>query len=378
MAGSFTAKSNKNQFLDMSIKIILILLSFLIAFGFTVMTMPGLVAFCKKKHFYDQPNARKVHQNAVPRLGGSLFVPAILLALVFSLLGYYYWVDRTLTFKLSTWVLGAGMIFMYLVGIVDDLVGVGASKKFLVQIVASAFMPLCGLYINNLYGFMGIYALPLWFAFPFTILVTLLIVNSINLIDGIDGLASGIGLIALTGFSMMFWHSGTPLYSLFSAALLGTLLAFFLYNMLGIKSQYKIFMGDTGSLIVGYSLAYLSIKYEMFNLTVIPYRPHAMMVSFSLLFLPVMDLIRVALERLIHHKKIFTADKTHIHHLVLQAGASMHQALGVLLLFYISFLVINLYLVEHDILTSTWIVLLDVILYYIFIFVVRRLRKAEA
>lgn len=362
----------------MPIVISLILLSFLVAFVFTVMAMPHLVAFCKKKQFYDQPNARKVHHNAVPRLGGSLFLPAILLALVVSLLGYYYWVDRTLTFKLSTWVLGAGVIFMYLVGIVDDVVGVGASKKFLVQIVASAFMPLCGLYINNLYGFMGIYALPWWFAYPFTVFTTLLIVNSINLIDGIDGLASGIGLIALSVFSLMFWHSGTPLYSLFSAALLGTLFAFFLYNMLGMKSPYKIFMGDTGSLIVGYSLAYLSIKYEMFNLTVIPYRPHAMMVSFSLLFLPVMDLIRVALERLYHHKKIFSADKTHIHHLVLQAGAGMHQALGVLLLFYVSFLIINLYLVENDVLTSTWVVLLDVVLYFLFILVVRKLRKVEA
>lgn len=362
----------------MSIVIFLILFSFAISFVFTVLTMPKLVAYCKKKHLYDQPNARKVHHNAVPRLGGSLFVPAILFSLVFSLLGYYYWVDRTLTFKLSTWVLGAGMIFMYLIGIVDDIVGVAASKKFLVQIVASAFMPLCGLYINNLYGFMGIYELSWWFAYPFTVFTILLIVNSINLIDGIDGLASGIGLIALTVFSLMFWQSGTPLYSLFSAALLGTLFGFFLYNMLGIKSPYKIFMGDAGSLIVGYSLAYLSIKYEMFNLTVIPYRPHAMMVSFSLLFLPVMDLIRVALERILHRKKVFAADKTHIHHLVLQAGANMHQALGFLLLFYVSFLILNLYLVEHDVLVSTWVVLLDILLYFVFIFIVRRFRKEEA
>lgn len=362
----------------MSIVIFLILFSFAISFVFTVLTMPKLVAYCKKKHLYDQPNARKVHHNAVPRLGGSLFVPAILFSLVFSLLGYYYWVDRTLTFKLSTWVLGAGMVFMYLIGIVDDIVGVAASKKFLVQIVASAFMPLCGLYINNLYGFMGIYELSWWFAYPFTVFTILLIVNSINLIDGIDGLASGIGLIALTVFSLMFWQSGTPLYSLFSAALLGTLFGFFLYNMLGIKSPYKIFMGDAGSLIVGYSLAYLSIKYEMFNLTVIPYRPHAMMVSFSLLFLPVMDLIRVALERILHRKKVFAADKTHIHHLVLQTGANMHQTLGILLLFYVSFLILNLYLVEHDVLVSTWVVLLDILLYFVFIFIVRRFRKEEA
>lgn len=357
-------------------KIYLILLSFVIAFVFTVITMPKLVSFCRRKHLYDQPNARKVHHNAVPRLGGSLFVPAILLSLIFTLLGYYYWVDRTMTFKLSTWVLGAGMIFMYLIGIVDDIIGVAASKKFMVQIIASVFMPLCGLYINNLYGFMGIYALPIWFAYPFTVLTILLIVNSINLIDGIDGLASGIGLIALTVFSLMFWQSGTPLYSLFSAALLGTLSAFFLYNMRSVKSPYKIFMGDAGSLIVGYSLAYLSIKYEMFNLTVIPYRPHAMMVSFSLLFLPVMDLIRVALERIWHHKKIFAADKTHIHHLVLQTGATMHQTLIVLLLFYVSFLVINLLLVEHDLLTSTWVVLLDIVLYFLFIAVVRRKKHA--
>ena len=160
-------------------------------------------------------------------------------------------------------------------------------------------------------------------------------------------------------------------YVLVAAGLLGTLAAFFCYNMWGkAEKGTKTFMGDSGSLFLGYVVAYLSIKYATSNLPVLPYRPEALMVSYTLLIVPTFDVIRVALSRLYRRKPVFGADKTHIHHVVMAAGFSMHQAWAVIMALFLFFCVWNALL--YGVVADTWMVLSDILLFCAFHFVMHR------
>lgn len=326
--------------------------------------MPWLLSFCKRRGLYDMPNERKLHSNKIPRMGGVLFAPAMMIG-ISAALGVMTLIssDALPMFKVSTFVILAGIFLIYCIGLLDDILGLNARIKFIIQFVASLFMPLCGLYFNNLYGFMGIYEIPIWVGYPLTIFISLLIVNSINLIDGIDGLASGLSFISLTAFLIIFFQLHVITYTIFTAGLLGALIVFFYYNMFGsTEKNTKTFMGDTGSLILGYALAFLAIKNAMYNPHVLPYRENSLLVSFTLLIIPTFDLVRVALMRIKRGESIFHADKTHIHHKLMSAGFSMHSSLLIILGMQIGFILINFALNGLG-LSSTWIVLADIIIF---------------
>jgi len=332
----------------------------------TVCAMPLLLRFCRMKGLYDLPNERKVHHNNVPRLGGVLFVPAMLAGLCASLLLMSSGSFDTLTLKTSSMVLFAGFFLIYLIGVADDLFGMRATWKFAIQLIASLFLPLCGVEINHLYGFLGVGALPGCISYPLTVFVSLLIVNSINLIDGIDGLASGLSIMALSVFTVLFFRLDVIGYTLLSCGFLGSVVAFFYFNMFGKAEHHtKTFMGDAGSLMLGYVLAYLSIKYAMYKPELLPVRESALFVSYTLLLLPTFDLIRVSLARLCRGVALFHPDKTHIHHKVMAAGCTMRQALCVILLLYVVFCGLNGVLYKSGILVE-WIVLDDVLLFATF------------
>lgn len=344
-----------------------VILAVLVGMVMTFLVMPTLLAFCKAKGFYDVPGGRKVHSCAIPRLGGLLFMPAMLVALAVVLLLYAD--EGVLTLKVSSVAMAVGAFLIYIVGAIDDLVGVRANYKFILQFVAALLMPFCGLMINNFYGLFGLYELPLWFSYPFTVFIILLIVNSINLIDGIDGLASGLCICILSIFISLFVQmENTLIYAVGAAGLLGSLVAFFCFNMWGNAAKgTKTFMGDSGSLLLGYAIAYLSIKYATYNPGVLPYRSEALMVSYTLLIVPTFDVIRVALFRLYRKRPIFEADKSHIHHLVMAAGFSMHQAWGIILGLFFFFCIINGLL--YGCISDAWIVLLDIVTFCLFFYI---------
>lgn len=351
----------------MKYEVIYPLVSFLTSLLVTVCAMPLLLHFCRRKGLYDLPNERKVHNNNVPRLGGVLFVPAMLTGLCASLLLMSSGNFDTLTLKTSSMVLFAGFFLIYLIGVTDDLFGMRATWKFAIQFIASLFLPLCGVEINHLYGFLGIGVLPGCVSYPLTVFVSLLIVNSINLIDGIDGLAAGLSILALSVFTVLFFRLDVIGYTLLSCGFLGSVVAFFYFNMFGkAESHTKTFMGDAGSLMLGYVLAYLSIKYAMYKPELLPVRESALFVSYTLLLLPTFDLIRVSLARLYHNRRgLFRPDKTHIHHKVMAAGCTMHQTLCAVLLLYVLFCVLNYVLYNAGLLIE-WIVLADVLLFAAF------------
>ena len=184
--------------------IFLPLLAFLVSAAVASITMPWLLRLCKKKGLYDLPDERKVHTNNIPRLGGAVFVPSILLGMCVSVYALSAIEGGFPAFHPSTFAIVTGVFIIYLIGLLDDLMGLRATFKFAIQLSTALFLPFCNLYVNNFDGLFGLGEVAVWVGYPFTILLCLLIVNSINLIDGIDGLASGLSVIALTAFAVLF------------------------------------------------------------------------------------------------------------------------------------------------------------------------------
>lgn len=296
--------------------------------------IPNILIISLRKRLFDEPNERKVHKRPVPRLGGVTFFPVILFSLcVFSAVRLMagYGPDEAYVGQLACefLLMMGGLTLLYIVGIADDLVGVRYRKKFLVQILSALMFPLSGLYINNFYGLFGIYMIPAEVGIPLTILLVVFITNAINLIDGIDGLASGLSMVALLVFGVLFIHFHLWLYAMLAFVTVGVIIPFFSYNVFGSAERgRKIFMGDTGSLTLGFILSFFVLKYCMYEpdmlLTV---KNSPVLVSFSVLMVPCLDVVRVVLRRARNKRSLFMPDKTHIHHKFLAMGFSPRRAL---------------------------------------------------
>ena len=228
--------------------------------------IPNILNFCLKRKIFDIPNSRKVHKNLVPRLGGISFIPSMLVAFILALamLSYEYKGNMIQVNLWSVFFL-LSLLIIYTLGVIDDLIG-------LVQIVAASFLPASGLYINNLYGLFGIDAIPAWIGMPLTVFTIVFVVNAMNLIDGIDGLCASISEVALAGFLYAFYEERLYVYCILIAGLMGVLIPYLYYNLFGDPNKNrKIFMGDSGSLTLGFILSFLSVKLSMDNSSVMPF-----------------------------------------------------------------------------------------------------------
>lgn len=325
---------------------IIIVLCFFISFICSVFMLPRIMIISKRKRLYDDPNDRKSHSTAVSRLGGVVFIPSVLIAIFFStafLFIIHPFFDSV--FKgntlLELLLLLAGSLFLYLVGVKDDLIGVRYRKKFLSQFFVAALFPMAGIYINNFYGLFGLYEIPVLIGVPLSIIMIVFITNAINLIDGIDGLAGSLALVAFLTFGVLFILKGEWIYSMLAFAFVGCILPFLYYNMFGSSSHgSKLFMGDSGSLSLGYMLSFFAIKCVMH----IPGESldlHCLIIPVSLLFVPVFDALRVMVVRAVHHKFIFLADRNHLHHKCLEAGMTHLQSTELVLTFSVILLIVN-------------------------------------
>lgn len=339
--------------------------AFLLSFFCGMVFTPLILDFCKRKKLYDIPNERKVHKNAIPRLGGISFFPSMMMAFIAVLLFFSFNKQGDIPIKAWSMSFVIGLAIIYVVGIVDDLIGLNASNKFIVQIATASLLPVSGLYINNLYGLFGIYELPYLVGVPLTIFAIVFIDNAINLIDGIDGLAGSLSLLALGGFLgyFVYYDVFSYTYTVLTAGMMGVLVAFLYYNLFGkAEKGTKIFMGDSGSLSLGYTLGFLAVKTAMDNPVIwLTSRPEAFLFPLTILFVPTADVVRVILYRLLHRQPIFNADKNHIHHKLMRAGLTQHQTLAVILLMSIFIYTINYML--YPTLSSTIIVGLDTLIY---------------
>lgn len=296
--------------------------------------IPNILVISMRKRLFDEPDARKIHKRPIPRLGGVTFFPVIVFTLctftaIHLFKGHFVYNIITLNTAREMLFLISGLTLLYIVGIADDLVGVRYRKKFVVQIISAAMFPIAGLYINSFYGLFGINEIDPIIGIPFTMLLVVLITNAINLIDGIDGLASGLSMVALVVFGVIFVHFQSWLYALLAFVSVGVIIPFFSYNVFGNADRgRKIFMGDTGSLTLGYILSFFVIRFCM-------HEPNSMMqvqgspvlIAFSVLMVPCLDVVRVVLRRARNRKPLFLPDKTHIHHKFLAMGFSPRRAL---------------------------------------------------
>ena len=322
---------------------------FFISLIFVAMVVPAIVRTANSMNLYDSVDDRKVHVGNVPRLGGISFLPAILFSLliVIAVMSLYSPFELTLYYGPITEVMlaCAGCVLLYLTGIVDDVVGVSYKVKFAVQIFAAVLICASGLWISNLYGIFGIHALHPLLGVPLTILIIVLIINSINLIDGIDGLASGLCIIGTLGYSVIFFYKDMNTNLLLSSAMLGVLLMFYIYNTLGKRGVTKVFMGDTGSLTMGYFIAFFAIK-----LCCLDRQPGIMtakdgsylVFALSLVLIPMMDVFRVFFARIRNGKSPFYPDKRHIHHKFMALGFSMRQTRYLIFALSVLFLAMNM------------------------------------
>ena len=324
-----------------------LLFGFLFAVSLGMVIIPRILVISHKKRLYDVPDARKVHTMLVPRLGGLSFFPVILMSM-FLVIGFrlYFWDMDTssLSFNMlyEYLFLFVGMTLLYLVGVCDDLVGVGYRYKFAVQIAAALLLVLSGNWFDSFGGLFGIYSVPVWVGVPFTVFIVVYITNAINLIDGIDGLASGLCCIALSVLSVIFFLRGQYVYALLAICTLGILMPFWCYNVFGNANRgHKLFMGDAGSLTLGYVISFLIIHMSVTNEVSPTLSNPYMVIAFSTVLVPLLDVIRVVLHRLREHKNPFLPDKNHFHHKLLRTGMRVRIVMVCIIAISAFFILLN-------------------------------------
>lgn len=306
-----------------------IILGFITAFTLTYLAIPSIISLARKKHLYDEPDERKAHHSSVPTLGGV----AIFAGVIFSII---LWTPFNVFGDLQ-YVLCA-FIILFLIGVKDDIDPVSPYKKLLGQLLASFILVFkAQVKLTSLFGIFGIYAIPEVASVALSMFTILVIINSFNLIDGINGLSGSIAcLIALTLGSWFYAIDRIEL-AILAFALVGSGIAFLKYNI----TPAKIFMGDTGALFVGAICAILAIQFiEVHNeLVNSPYAFKAVpAVAVAVLILPLFDTLRVFTMRTLRGRSPLHADRSHIHHLLLDSGLTHMQATVVLVVFNILFI----------------------------------------
>lgn len=337
-----------------------LIVSFLSAVIVTAVGLPLIIKACLRFRYFDFPDERKVHRTPVPRLGGLIFMPAAVVGLFVASWTQVLMGGKEFVFGVSTIAMTFGGLVIYLIGFIDDRYGMKASHKFLIQALAALILPLCNLVITDLNGILGLHQIPFAIGYALTVVAIIVIVNAINLIDGIDGLSSGLCILILSAYTVLF-REEHAIASL-DAAIVGSLIVFWCFNVFGKVGGMKIFMGDSGSLFLGYVCAYMSIKSLMRPIAPENCGEKQMLISITLLLIPVLDVVRVALQRRFTGHGIFEPDKTHIHHIFMSLGLSMHAALVCILVLFLLICGINYALWQCHFLMP-FIVLMDVAIY---------------
>lgn len=296
-------------------------------FSFTIglICMPVVIKIAKVRHFVVKPNKRMSHKGEVPNIGGiDIFMSFILAYLLFE---YDQLQNSQYIF--------IGVFLILMTGFVDDLLAISPGWKLFGELIAGTFLILISnIRLTNLHGFCGIHNIPLISSIFLSFFVFIVIVNSLNLIDGVDGLASGLGMIYSLFFALYFQQIGEIHLSILAYCLIGSLAVFFIYNVFG-RSKRKIFMGDSGSLLLGYMMTLFVFRFCEINASCpdlgIFHSQSAPSVMIALLAVPLFDTMRVMAARIRKHQSPFTADKNHLHHLLLRIGLPHVQVTCVLL-----------------------------------------------
>jgi len=287
-----------------------VLLTGSVSFIVTFLAIPIVLQIAEEKKLFDVPDERKIHKVPVPSLGGVGIFGGFLLASLLSISAY-----QNPEFQY----LFAAAIVIFFIGLKDDLIVLSATKKFIGQVIAASILiHLAGIRITSMHGLFGFTEVSEGFSIALSYLTIIVVMNSFNLIDGVDGLAGTLGLLTMLLFGGYFFAVGMSAYSLLAFAMGGSLLAFLIFN----HHPAKIFMGDSGSLMIGLVNAILVIKFITVadSQSVIFPIQSAVAVGFSILMIPLLDTLRVFSIRIFKGNSPFTPDRNHVHHLLLDRG----------------------------------------------------------
>jgi UDP-GlcNAc:undecaprenyl-phosphate/decaprenyl-phosphate GlcNAc-1-phosphate transferase len=310
-----------------------VLLTGSVSFIITFLSIPVVMRVAEQKKLFDVPDARKLHTKPIASLGGVGIFCGFFMSALLSISNQ---VNPEFQYFL------AAAIVIFFLGIKDDILVITPFKKFLGQVMAAAIVIHLGhVRIDSMYGFMGINELPEAFSLGISYVTIILIINAYNLIDGVDGLAGTLGLLTMSVFGSYFYLAHMPAYSLLSFAMGGSLLAFLIFNY----NPAKIFMGDSGSLMLGLINAILTIKFIQVAGSPVAALPieSAVAVGVAILMVPLTDTLRVFGIRMLQGRSPFSPDRNHIHHLFLDRGMNHKYVTFSCLLLNISFIAFAYY-----------------------------------
>ena len=342
-----------------------IIIGIIIAFIISFYAIPIIIQLADQVKLYDIPDERKVHKKPIPSLGGLGifigFMMAFLLApsipAVANMLQYYY----------------ASFLVVFFFGIKDDILKLRPMKKILGQLIVSVILIFkAGLVITHLYGFFGVTYIIDSFSYVLTLMTIIVIMNAFNLIDGIDGLAGSLGILTCSTFGLFFYLNGDIFFAMVGFVVSSSLFAFLIYNY----SPAKIFMGDTGSMLIGLINAILAIHFietaATSNTLLINTKLNAPAMAFGVLAVPLLDTLRVFSIRILHGHSPFFPDRKHLHHLLLDRGFNHKQILFSLVSVAFIFTIGTYFLLP---LGTTPVIFIQGIVFFIGVFALTKLKK---
>jgi len=306
-----------------------IILAFITSFALTFLAIPSIISIAKKKKLYDEPGERRSHTVSTPSLGGiGIFAGTLFSIILWTPFQYFGDLQYIL----------CSFIIIFLIGAKDDIDPISPTKKFLGELFAAGILVFrANVRLTSLYGIFSVGELPYIWSVILSIFTIIVIINAFNLIDGINGLSASLGILISTTLGIWFLKVDAIEIAMVAFALTGSLVAFLKYNI----TPAKIFMGDTGALLLGLVCSILTIKFIELH-RVIGENPYAFKaapsIAVSILILPLFDTLRVFTMRLLKGKSPFYPDRTHIHHLLIDLGLTHMQATGVLVVVNIAFI----------------------------------------
>jgi UDP-GlcNAc:undecaprenyl-phosphate GlcNAc-1-phosphate transferase len=301
---------------------VLIAAGMFIAYVITFFLMPFIIRIAKINKLFDLPDERKTHNYPISSLGGVGIVSGLSISLL--LVADFKLEDSEFQYYL------ASFFIIFILGVIDDIFVLKPWKKVLGQLlIASLLTAKAHLLITNLQGLAGIFEISGAFSYVFSFFTVLLVINAFNLIDGIDGLAASLGLISSLVFGLFFYMNGNLPFAILGFVMAGSLLAFLMFNF----PPAKIFMGDSGSMLIGLVNAILLIKFIETGNSVTSFPVASpIVVGFGILLVPLLDVLRVFIIRLTKGVSPFAPDRNHLHHLLLNKGFS-HTKVTLAILF---------------------------------------------
>lgn len=316
-----------------------LILVFLTSFFVVLYSTPALIKVAILKRLFDEPGERKIHKRAIPTIGGIIIFAA-------TLFSFCLWYELDLVgiqsseelvranqyikeFKLII----ATLLVMFFVGVKDDIIGTAPIKKLIAHVLVGLILVLMGdIRITGLHGIFAVYQIPFWGSVFLSLFTYIVVVNAFNLIDGVDGLAAGVGMIVSSTFAVWFILANDYIMAALAIALAGSLYGFLVFNF----NPAKLFMGDSGSLTVGLLLCVMAIKvieYPVANLNGVLLHLSKPVFVIAALIYPLTDTLRIFTIRAIRGISPFSADRNHLHHRLIDCGLNHKTTVIIIYIF---------------------------------------------